>query len=77
MFTLVNHSHYQNEAMYCPTCGWNGHGFQLKESEEIELLHIREVYCPHCSRYMGQYSTNNTLQEDDLSQIPIPVFDWL
>ncbi len=77
MFTLVNHSHYQHDAMYCPTCGWQGQGYQLKESEEIELLHIREVYCPHCSRYMGQYSTNMTIEEDNLSDVPTPELDWL
>lgn len=77
MFTLVSHSHYQNEDMYCPTCGWQGYGYQLKEGEEIEPLHIREVYCPHCNRYMGQFSTIKDLHDEDLSAVPLPTLDWL
>jgi hypothetical protein len=76
MFTLVSHSHYQNEDMYCPTCGWQGHGYQLKESEEIEPLHIREVYCPHCNRYMGQYSTTSNRQAEEIPTAPLPTIDW-
>lgn len=77
MFTLVDHKHYHQEAMYCPTCGWEGQGYQLKQSEEIELLNIREVYCPACSRYMGQFSTGMELQEENLQHIPLPQLDWL
>ena len=77
MFTFVDHSLYQTEPMYCPTCGWEGHGYQLKESEEIQVLHIKEVYCPDCSRYMGQFSTTNSQPEEDLYSTPLPVLDWL
>jgi hypothetical protein len=77
MFTFVDHSQYHHEPMYCPTCGWEGHGHQLKESEEMAVLQIKEVYCPECNRYMGQFSTDAAVQEDDLYAIPLPELDWL
>jgi hypothetical protein len=44
--------------MYCLSCGWEGQGDQLKKSEVFPVIEIIEVYCPCCSRYMGQYQAD-------------------
>ena len=55
MYTFVEDNDYQEEPMYCLSCGWEGLGDQLKKSEVFPVIEIIEVYCPCCSRYMGQY----------------------
>jgi len=59
MYSFVEDNNYHQEDMYCLSCGWEGKGFELKESEVFPVIHIKEVYCPCCSRYMGQYQLQN------------------
>jgi hypothetical protein len=58
MYSFVDNKNYHDEAMYCLSCGWEGLGHQLKESEVFPIIEIKEVYCPCCNRYMGQFEIN-------------------
>lgn len=37
----------------CLHCQWKGPASELVKGDYFFLSHITEVFCPHCSKYLG------------------------
>ena len=52
MHKVYDEKTFTEELVYCSDCGWEGKG-NTTVQEHLFLTDATEIFCPHCSHYLG------------------------